>query len=125
MNYLNNKGSSLYFAVAIIAIVLGVALGTSSILISQIGMIREMSNSVLAVYAADAGMENILYRIRAEGIYPANIAKSNVQLSNNSEYEINPENIYVSGEKECEAANFCIKTIGEHKGVQRAMEVEF
>ncbi len=125
MNYLNNKGSSLYFAVAIITIVLGVALGTSSILISQIRMIREMGNSVLAIYAADTGMEKVLHDIRVEGIHPKDIEKRNVQLSNNSEYEINPENIYTSEDEECEAENFCIKTIGEYRGVQRAMEVKF
>ncbi len=125
MNYSNNKGSSLYFAVSIIAIVLGIALGTSSILISQIRMIREMGNSILAVYAADAGMEKVLHKIRIEGIHPVDIEKTNIQLSNDSEYKINPENIYVVGEGECEAENFCIKIIGEYSGVQRAMEVEF
>ncbi len=125
MNYSNNKGSSLYFAVSIIAIVLGVALGTSSILISQIKMIREMSNSVLAVYAADAGMEKVLYKIRVKGTHLNEIEKINIQLSNDSKYEINPDNIYLAEDEECEATNFCIKTIGEYRGVQRAMEVEF
>ncbi len=125
MNCLNNKGSSLYFAVAIITIILGIALGVSSILIGQIKIIKEMGNSVLAVYAADAGMEKVLFEIRAKGIHPNNFIKKNNKLSNDSEYEIDPKNIRIAGEDECEAANFCIKTIGEYRGVQRAIEVEF
>ena len=57
---MDNKGSSLYFAVAIIAIVLGIVLGTTSILVLQIRTVRNMGNSVVAIYAADTGVERIL-----------------------------------------------------------------
>ncbi len=122
---LNNKGSSLYFAVAIIAIIMAIALATTSILITQIRIIREMSNSVLAIYAADAGMERVLFEIRVKGIHPDDINKIEETLSNDSEYEIDPKNIQSKEEEDCDAENFCIKTIGKYRGVQRSMETKF
>ena len=66
--YLNvnmNKGVSLYLAVVIMAILLAIVLGVSAILVSQIKIIRGVENSVIAFYAADTGIEDILYPNRA------------------------------------------------------------
>jgi len=55
------KGVSIYFALMIMTILLAIALGMSTILIGQIKMIKRMEDSVIALYAADAGIEKILY----------------------------------------------------------------
>ncbi len=122
LNNKKNKGSSLYFAVAIITIILGVALGTSAILVTQIRIIREMGNSVLAIYAADTAIEKALYQIRKENVFPEDIDISGT-LSNNSQYEIN--NVLSGGDEECDALNYCIKSIGKYQKVQRSIEIEF
>lgn len=55
------SGVSLYFAVIITSLLLAITLGLSTILISQIKILKEMGDSVIAFFAADTGMEKILF----------------------------------------------------------------
>lgn len=55
------RGISLYFAVIITSLLLAMALGLATILLGQIRILREMGDSVKALFAADTGMEKILY----------------------------------------------------------------
>ncbi len=57
----NQRGVSIFFAVIILSVLLAIALGISALLVSQIRMLREMSDSVVSLYAADSGIERILY----------------------------------------------------------------
>lgn len=57
------KGVSLLLALIILAIILAMVLGLSTILVSQIRIIRGMGYSVIAFYAADSGIEKTLYEI--------------------------------------------------------------
>jgi len=57
-----SKGVALYLALMIMTVLLALALGVSAILFGQMKMMREMENSVLAFYAADTGIEGILYQ---------------------------------------------------------------
>jgi len=54
------KGISLYIAIMILAVLLAISLGLSSILVAQLKMIRGMENSVTAFFAADTGIEREL-----------------------------------------------------------------
>ena len=57
----NNKGVSLIITFFIMTIVLAVILAISTILYSQLKIIRNMGNSVVAFFAADGGVEKVLY----------------------------------------------------------------
>lgn len=57
----SQKGVSLYFAVAVSALLMSIALGLTTILIGQIRVLKEMGDSVKALFAADSGMEKIMY----------------------------------------------------------------
>lgn len=61
------KGIAIYLAIMIMVVMLSIGLGISTILVGQIKMIRGMGHSVVAVYAADTGIERVLYTIRKEG----------------------------------------------------------
>jgi len=58
----NQKGSILYYTVLTLGILYSGAVAISIVLVGQIGTVAEMSNSVGAFYAADAGAEEILSR---------------------------------------------------------------
>lgn len=58
----SQKGISLYLALMVMAILLAMTLGLSAIFFSQIRMIREIGNSVISFYAADTGIEWLLYK---------------------------------------------------------------
>jgi len=63
------KGVSVYLAIIIMFILLGIGLALSTILVGQIIIMREMGHSVVALYAADTGIERTLYAIRKEEGY--------------------------------------------------------
>lgn len=110
-----SKGAALYLAVAIMAILLSIALGVSSILLSQIKVIRSIGYSVIAFYAADAGIENVLLQ-RAN---PASISET--ILSNGATYQVV---VNLPGGS-CTAANYCIKSIGKYRETRRAIEINY
>ena len=60
---LNNpqKGVSLIITFFVMVIILGINLSISSILYSEIKIVRNMGSSVLAFYAAESGVEKVLY----------------------------------------------------------------
>jgi hypothetical protein len=63
MNYLNSsqKAVSLYYAVIITSLLLSIAFGLTTILVGQIKISKEMGDSTIAFFAADNGIEKILY----------------------------------------------------------------
>ena len=60
LNIKHQRGVALYFALVIITMMLSMALGLSAIFIGQIKTIKQLGNSVLALAAADTGIEVIL-----------------------------------------------------------------
>lgn len=57
----NQKGVSLIITFFITIIILGAVLSVSALLHSEIKVIRNVGNSVIAFYAADSGIEKVLY----------------------------------------------------------------
>ena len=60
---LNNlqKGVSLIISFFIMVIILSVVLSVSALLYSEIKVIRNIGNSVVSFYAADSGIEKLIY----------------------------------------------------------------
>ena len=118
MSNTNQRGVSLYFTIIIMAVLLGIALGINALLIGQLKMIREMGNSVVALYAADTGIEQTL-KNRAN---PFSVcSQSSCSLDNGAQYYIS---ITPKG-GDCSADNFCIKSVGSYKGTKRAIEITY
>ncbi len=60
-NINNQRGVSLIITFFIMIIVLSVVLSVSILLYSQLKVLRNIGNSVIAFYAADSGIEKVLY----------------------------------------------------------------
>jgi len=111
------KGASLYLALMVMTIMLSIALGLGSIFIGQTKMIKQMGNSVIALSAADAGIEAILLN-RSN---PVDILETS--LSNGATYRVV---VAVGGTGDCPAgSNYCIKSIGSYLGTRRAIEITY
>ncbi len=109
------KGASLYLALMVMTIMLSIALGLSSIFIGQTKMIKQMGNSVIAFYAADAGVEKVLLT-RAN---PVSIPET--PLSNGATYQVT---VTVGGTGGCPLGNnYCIKSVGSYLETRRAIEI--
>jgi len=117
------KGISIYLVILISTFILAVALGLSTILISRIKVSHEIGYSVVALYAADTGIERILYEIRSTpptcdptacATFPC--CNSSSTLSNGAGY-----NVYVASSTPAVR----IKSIGNYQTVNRAIEISY
>ncbi|KKT17551.1 MAG: hypothetical protein A2654_01275 [Candidatus Nealsonbacteria bacterium RIFCSPHIGHO2_01_FULL_43_31] len=115
LNIKHQRGVALYFALVIITMMLSMALGLSAIFIGQIKTIKQLGNSVLALAAADTGIEVILLNRNN----PANIPET--ALSNGATYQVV---VSRGGSSDCPAgSNYCIKSVGSYLGTKRAVEI--
>jgi|TARA_Y100000310_G_C20660862_1_gene804693 hypothetical protein len=131
-NFQNQRGISLYIALMVMTILLGIALGTSSILFSQIGVLRGIGYSVFAFYATDAGVERALYIDNSvcatqEQHAPClqtefnNIPPEELVLNNGASYTLLAEN---GGESNCPPENnYCVRSAGSYQQALRAIRV--
>ncbi|MFH1820420.1 MAG: pilus assembly PilX N-terminal domain-containing protein [Candidatus Nealsonbacteria bacterium] len=116
----NNRGITLYLSVMIMTVLLGIALGLNSIFVGQVKTIRAMGNSAIALTAADAGIEDVLF----DGNNRQNPTdKSYVFPNNKATYDVK---VTAGGVGVCPITyNFCIKSIGAYLGTRRAIEVVY
>ena len=112
------KGVSILLAVFLLSFVLSIALGTSIVLIRQVKTMRSIGFSVIAFYAADNGIEEVL---AMDTLSEGNIIPE-TQLSNEAKYSVF---VNASTTEGCDAANYCIKSIGIYRNTRRAIEVIF
>ncbi len=120
-NLICNKesGISLLLAILILALILGVALGLNTILLQQIRMTREMGNSVVALYAADTGIEEALM-VRDN---PSSSCTQDSQcLLGGATYYLS---ISPTSPPDCVALDYCIKSVGIFKGTRRGIEIDY
>ncbi len=138
MSKFSQKGVSLYLAIVIMVILLAIVLSVATILVGQLRMVKEMENSVIAFYAADTGIEEVLKVI----IHDANpdpasryplIGQTDVGAASyyvdvfccspgpTCSWEAGECSLPVDG---CNASLYCMKSVGTYKGTRRAIEVE-
>jgi len=80
------KGVSLYLAVVLMTMLLALVLGVSTILFRQLQTIRGMEDSVVALYAADSGIERALVDVIANRTDPAE--SYSAVLDNGASYDV-------------------------------------
>ena len=115
MNYKHSqKGISLMFAIFILTFTLGIALGTATILVRQIKIMREIGYSTIAFFAADSGIEKVLYEDRVSPV--ADGYNTTVTFDNGAEYTVN---VTKSG------GDTTITSKGTYKSTKRAIEIQY
>lgn len=113
----NQKGLSLYISIIIMSILLAIVLGISTILVSQLKIIKGIEHSVIAFYAAETGIEQVL----VARVNPISFNGYSGVLANGASYEII---VFASG-SDCPAPNFCINSIGDFRGAKRTIQVSY
>lgn len=130
-NIINNakkeKGIAIILIVLVMFLVLSIILSVNVILISESKLTRELGYSVTALYAAEAGMEQVLL----DQANPHDIALSCFPSPYNTVcYEvkcyrgtngINP----VQCPGTCTADNYCLKSTGSYQDINRAIQVTY
>lgn len=120
----------MYFSLVVLTIILGIILGLSAMLISQIRMVRGMEHSVIAFYAADSGIEEALVLLQEyfQSDLPHYGGTETIQLSGDNiatyRIEIEGGSLAPGGPHgDCENEYYCIRSEGEYRGIKRAIEV--
>jgi len=116
---LNEQGISLLLTILIMALVLGVVLGISTILLQETRMTRDVGNSVIAFYAAETGMEQVL--VSKENPSSPCIVASPCSLGNEAVYYL----LITPSGPNCSSQNYCIKSFGIFKETRRGIEVNY
>lgn len=103
------------------SILLAIVLGISTILVSQMKIVKGIESSVVAFYAAETGIEQVLInRANPCGTGNGDCSFSGILSSNGAAYSVE-----VLPDGDCPAANFCIKSVGSFRGVKRAIQVSY
>lgn len=115
----------------IMSLLLGIGLGMSAVLLSQLDTLRGIGHSVLAFYATDAGIDRVLYIdqktcasapdrvgcLHAALDPPLGIGIQT--LSNGAQYTLTIE----SPGGACTASTYCAKSVGTYELARRAVRV--
>ncbi|HZX49835.1 MAG TPA: VWA domain-containing protein [Candidatus Paceibacterota bacterium] len=120
------KGSAIYFAIVITSLIMAIALGLSTLLLGGFGILQGSVKSAIAFYAAEAGVEHILFEDKtcAGDINCLQIAAASwglggvVTLSNQATYSVD-----VKDPGDCVGAPFCALSTGIFQNVARTIEV--
>ena len=130
------RGVAIYLALIILSVILAIGMGMSAILIGQMKITKGMENSVVALYAADSGIERILYEekicrqsdcdpIRCEGWPPEVCLGLKEGYTATSTDLMGGDASYIAGLKYFDdggVKKIKFTSIGEYKGVKRAIE---
>ncbi len=112
----SKKGVSIIFAVFLLSFISLLAFGVSGILLRQVKIMREIGYSVVSFYAADSGVEAVLYDDRKLGHLPDNYSISASFNENGASYDVTFTR---------DAGVTTIKSIGGFKNASRAIEVQY
>jgi len=114
----NSRGVSVLFVVLIMGMILAVSLGISSILGKQTESLRNIGYSVIAFYAADTGVENVLNEED-----PLVLHGYEETLNNGAQYSLT---VRQGGDEDCSLdKNYCIKSVGTYKTIKRGIEINY
>lgn len=103
-------------SLVIMSAFLVLVLGLSAISFSQAQIVKEMGNSVFSFYAAESGVERALFEMK-EGAMSGEYEDI---LGNGANYNVK---IIETGQENCSALSFCIRSIGAYKNTKRAIQI--
>lgn len=120
------KGVVIYLAIVVMSVLLTIGVGLSTILIGQIRVFKRMGDSVVAIYAADTGIERALYEENKGTPIPIGGSLGPVSIDLNGDGPDPTDPTYTvwtvdSTTPPCPAAK-CFHSTGIYKGVRRKIE---
>jgi len=114
----NQKGVSLYLTIVILSVLTGAVLTMIGISVSQIKVVQTLSDSVIAFYGADSGIEQVLY-----GLYKGGYSPSLGECP--SAYQGNLDNGATYQVCVSDTSTSTIFSTGSYKDTKRRIEVNF
>lgn len=129
-NYKN--GFSLYLAILVLSVLISIAVGLNTIVINQLKMVREFGNSVIALHAADTGVETALFCLYQPEKCPSSLCSflspPNFDCTGNLGEATFEVKVRQSGTIECPSSVFnfyCIISTGRYKETSRTISAGY
>lgn len=134
-NLKKEKGVALVLTVLISGIFLGIALGVAHLITQQLVFLREAGFAQKAFYIADTGIEETMLNFQVPlgsvpfegGEYRIICECCDKDLSPNcpNSAPLCPSNCPpASPSSNCQASNFCLKSIGEYRSFRQAIQLD-
>jgi len=113
---MNKQKGSIYLTVILLGVILAVAVGVVSIVVSGSNLVKGLGDSVKAFHVADTGLEEALYQLRKDGSQADINCSDDFSSYGNTTCVVDIE---VIGE------NVEIKATGSYNSSQRRIEADY
>lgn len=128
--FYSEKGISLFLVVVVLGVSLGIIVGASSLIMRQIATVTDLSESVVALHAADSGVEYLIYKILKDGEYSLCSAPCAPDTEDSSTPCHQYGNGFTVSGLGCglylpEDSPVVIHSLGEYRQTRRKVEVSF
>jgi len=123
------RGIAIFLAVIMLTLVLSMALGVNTLLLSQIKTMRDSGNSVIAFYGAESGTEWALLNVN-DSNWQTTIYHNYLDLNGDHIEESAIDATYdvstiAPGVGQCSAtADYCLKSVGMYRGTRRVIQIQ-
>jgi len=120
----NQKGIAIYLAVLIMTCILAIALGISAIFVTQFKEIGKMGDSVTAFFAADSGIEKVLWedgecwKKTPPCFSPCETTCAGLQSGSIFNYSFGTDYNYA-----VQSGLSSFSSVGAYKGIRRAIQI--
>ncbi|MBU4078213.1 hypothetical protein KKE85_01185 [Patescibacteria group bacterium] len=113
------KGTTLYFAIIILSILLAAVFSLGTVVLIQLKTIKGMGDSVIAYYAADSGAETALYNGKSSP--PSDISQTSIWSGGFASFETET---FATGTPECINGRwYCISSVGKYQSTERRVKI--
>ncbi len=85
MNNSHQKGISIYIVLVLLFVLFGLTMGLSVLILGQLKILSSMGDSIVAYYAGEAGIEEMIYRTKTQNEFTSPLSSN---LGNNSSFEV-------------------------------------
>lgn len=119
----SEKGISLFLAIIILGVILGMILGISSLVTRQIATVTGLGESVIALHAADSGIERLTYELR-KNYYSFNCSAP-CEIDDLEWDSFLNDGLGYSVYLQEESPELIIRSVGQYRQTRRAIEVTF
>jgi len=114
----NQKGTTLYFAIIIMSILLAAVFSLGTVVLIQLRTIRGMGDSIIAYYAADSGAETALYNGKSSP--PVDISSTSSWSGGFASFETET---FATTSLDCDGKWYCIISVGEYQSTERRVKI--
>jgi hypothetical protein len=121
--FYSEKGVSLFITVVILGVVLGIVSGLTSLVLRQIATVSGLGESVVALHAADSGIEKLTYELRKNSYSFSCTPPCEVTdiIWDNFDQPSLVHEVYFQEE----TPRIIIRSVGQYRQTRRAIEVTF